>query len=119
MLTGPGSEAGQAVVATARAENRTWPPPARPSRSRPTRPRGGRPVGLRDLRVDVVATVGEHVDPAEFGDQPERVREEVPGLTEPARAVPVPERLTSAPGARRRSASPPRPAGPDCGTRGS
>ncbi|MFT7840071.1 glycosyltransferase [Saccharothrix sp. BKS2] len=31
-------------------------------------------AGLRDLRVDVVATVGEHVDPTEFGDQPERVR---------------------------------------------
>ncbi|MFD1145576.1 glycosyltransferase [Saccharothrix hoggarensis] len=31
-------------------------------------------AGLRDLPVDVVATVGEHVDPTEFGEQPARVR---------------------------------------------
>ncbi|HEY3609797.1 MAG TPA: glycosyltransferase [Pseudonocardiaceae bacterium] len=31
-------------------------------------------AGLRDLSVDVVATVGQHIDPAEFGDQPAGVR---------------------------------------------
>jgi len=31
-------------------------------------------AGLRDLPVDVVATVGQHIDPAEFGEQPARVR---------------------------------------------
>ncbi|ONI80204.1 glycosyl transferase [Saccharothrix sp. ALI-22-I] len=31
-------------------------------------------AGLRDLPVDVVATVGRHIDPAEFGEQPANVR---------------------------------------------
>ncbi|GAA1274100.1 glycosyltransferase [Saccharothrix xinjiangensis] len=31
-------------------------------------------AGLRELPVDVVATVGEHVDPAELGEQPANVR---------------------------------------------
>jgi UDP:flavonoid glycosyltransferase YjiC (YdhE family) len=31
-------------------------------------------AGLRDLPVDVVATVGQHIDPAEFGAQPPGVR---------------------------------------------
>jgi MGT family glycosyltransferase len=31
-------------------------------------------AGLRDLPVSVVATVGQHIDPAEFGAQPAGVR---------------------------------------------
>jgi MGT family glycosyltransferase len=31
-------------------------------------------AGLRDLPVNVVMTVGEHIDPAEFGPQPDHIR---------------------------------------------
>ncbi|WP_035803580.1 glycosyltransferase [Kitasatospora mediocidica] len=31
-------------------------------------------AGLRDLPADIVMTVGEHIDPAEFGPQPGRIR---------------------------------------------